>query len=151
MDQNETRFKVLWRTHSFEKGARKLNQNFPIALAVSPPQIQNTNSPWGVVFAPRASPLDRTFVPNAPLKSVRQSGIQGISLGLLFWFVFWQVPKNEQTDHSKLSLSVDEPPNAHRRCSTLFSLQARGANKKALQKRNAVFCKGYAPLTAVAF
>jgi hypothetical protein len=57
---------------------------------------------------------------------------------LFFWFVFWQVPKNEQSTYKKLSLSVDEHTDAHSRSLTLFSLEAEGPKKKALQKRKAV-------------
>ena len=74
--------------------------------------------------------LSRTLL----FKSVRQSGIQGISLGLLFWFVFWQVPKNEQIDYIKLSLCIDELTNIHLNCSPPF-FWLKEAQKKCYPKK----------------
>jgi len=52
--------------------------------------------------------------------------------------------RNEQMNHIKLSLSVDEQPNAHLNCLTLFSLTPQ-AQRKKLCKKETPFSQGLRP------
>jgi len=57
---------------------------------------------------------------------------------------FVETQRNEQTNHSKLSLSVDEPTNAYLNCPTLFSLTPQAQIKK-LCKKETPFSQGLRP------
>ena len=120
-----------------------------------------------------AERLSRTLL----FKSVRQSGIQGISLGFrclmffkprlekhqtlrervkranLFSLVrfFGKDQRNEQSTYIKSSLCVDEQTNIHPNRLTLFFFDTAGAKKKRLcKKRNAVL-QGRCPCTPQTF